>query len=282
MSAVPWPFVIVEQSVVPYAPDRPAGDRVVDLGHFVVVADAGCGFDDHHGSGGDLGTASDARDHRQAALDVVTATFARLDGHTTARVAFDVLSAALGDLRDGAAGALLPGVRVGVWAPARTEIWRVGDLHVRVGGVHHLTPFPPLDDAAAEIRARMLEPTLETSSPGDTDSVGATAGEVLATLLAHRAVFANRDDDHPLAFGILDGSSVPDRFVSVFPVASPTEVVIASNGYLSADGTLALAEADLADVLAGDPLAIRHYRALRRVGPSGSFDDRAWVRLRVG
>lgn len=81
----------------------------------------------------------------------------------------------------------------------------------------------------------------------------------------------------------LDARRVPRRYLDVLELdETVTEVVLASDGYLSPGPTLGDAEDELSASLAADPLRIG-LRASTKAAPAGgnSFDDRTYVRLRV-
>lgn len=101
-------------------------------------------------------------------------------------------------------------------------------------------------------------------------------------ILKAQNVLANTDSANPLGFGVLDGRRVPPRYLEVFDLdESITEVVLASDGYLSAASTLKEAEADLAASLTSDPLRIGEHASTKAVGPgASSYDDRTYIRVR--
>lgn len=105
--------------------------------------------------------------------------------------------------------------------------------------------------------------------------------ELLLPLLSRQDLFANQEEPHPLGYGIINGTPVPDRYVITAAVPPGSEVVLATDGYFSPNGTLAEAEAGIAEVLKTDPLLITRHLGFRPAPPGGSFDDRAWLRLRA-
>ncbi|MDG4795207.1 protein phosphatase 2C domain-containing protein [Micromonospora sp. WMMD1082] len=182
--------------------------------------------------------------------------------------------------------ALAPSAVAAVVVPRRGEIWRVGDVHValrRGAGDWQVYPADKtIDRVVASARAALLHCLL---------AAGASAADLAATdpgramvmpLLRAQGVLANRDDEHPLGHGVLDGRAVPARYVEVIPVPPGVrEVVLASDGYLTPAPTWAAAESELAASLRADPLRIGPNPGTKGLADSYSFDDRTYLRLTV-
>ncbi|MEU7895892.1 hypothetical protein AB0B45_23935 [Nonomuraea sp. NPDC049152] len=188
-----------------------------------------------------------------------------------------------------------------VMLPQQGLVWRVGDVHValarRTNGVepgsegeHEPGPGPhwehhsgdkPLDRVLAGTRAIYLHCLLA----GDGDP-GVLAAEdpgraLILPVLQRQSILANQAG--PYGYGVLDGRPVPEQFIEIFPLKSVDQVVLASDGYLRAEASLALAEHRLATSLAADPLRIHEHPATKAVRPgAASFDDRTYLRLTWG
>jgi hypothetical protein len=181
---------------------------------------------------------------------------------------------------------LAPSAVAAVLMPERRQIWRVGDVHVAIRRGEHWDIHPAvkaIDRVVADARAALL---LCRLAQGDTPgrlAVTDPGRAMVMPLLEAQNVLANLDDDSPLGFGVLDGRRVPGRYLTVLDLdETVTEVVLASDGYLSPGPTLRDAEAELSASLAADPLRIGLH-ASTKAAPDGanSFDDRTYVRLRV-
>lgn len=170
--------------------------------------------------------------------------------------------------------------------PQRRQIWRVGDVHVAIRRGEHWDTHPAekaIDRVVAHARAALL---LCHLAHGDTvDSLTATdpGRAMVMPLLKAQNVLANLDGDSPLGFGVLDGRRVPRHYLEVFDLdETVTEVILASDGYLSPGPTLRDAEAELSTSLAADPLRIGLYASTKSApADANSFDDRTYVRLRL-
>lgn len=173
-----------------------------------------------------------------------------------------------------------------IFAVRARQVWRVGDSHLawRAGGAwtRHVGE-KAVDVAAASARAAYLTCLLEG---------GATVAELAAEdpgramilpILMRQSQLANSDAEHPFAYGVLDGTAVPARFIETFTLPGDVEeVVMASDGYLDPAETLTGAEDELAVSLAGDPLRIGDRPATKGLAPgANSFDDRTYVRLQL-
>lgn len=250
-------------------------DMVADLGKFVVVLDGVTGKDKATFQGMSGG---------RFAAETIMGSLSELPDDIDAYTAVAAVSDALARAATAATSAPLahpPGAQMAVYSPARNEVWRVGDIHVRLGDLALPTPAPPTDAVATAFRAAYLTALLEEGTPVEDLVAKDPSWEILLPLLSRQDVFANRTDPHPLGYGVINGTSVPAHHVEVHSVPRPCEVVLASDGYFSPEGTLADAEKSLAEVLAADPLLIRLYQGFRPAPADGSFDDRAWVRFQT-
>lgn len=81
----------------------------------------------------------------------------------------------------------------------------------------------------------------------------------------------------------INGSSVPDEGIRIERLPEDIEtIVLASDGYPYLNDTLQASERALQEVLHDDPLLFRKYRATKGMHQGWrSFDDRAYVRLRI-
>jgi hypothetical protein len=165
------------------------------------------------------------------------------------------------------------------YVAARREVWRVGDVHVRIGPDTH-PPLGRLDEVMTGARAALLRALLLEGADPQTLATDDPGAALIKPIETREHLFRNRDADDPLAFGAIDGRTVPERFLEVFPVAPGATVILASDGYPVAAATLADAEAYLRADLERDPLRIGRHPGFRARGPV-SFDDRAYIRLRA-
>ncbi|WP_405749409.1 GNAT family N-acetyltransferase [Streptomyces sp. NBC_01411] len=174
-----------------------------------------------------------------------------------------------------------PSAVAAVHAPELDQVWRVGDVHIALRTGDTWTHHPAakaIDDVLAGTRAAYLHCLLAAGHSAN-ELAGADPGRALILpVLEQQGRLANRTC--PYGYGVLDGTNVPTRYIEVFPLAGVEEVVIASDGYLSAAPTLEAAEDALALSLAEDPLRMTTNSGTKGVKPGAqSFDDRTYIRL---
>ncbi len=196
-------------------------------------------------------------------------------------------SAAVADLTE-AVAAIRPshrgpsGAVVAIVSLARREVWRVGDVHVRVGD-RHLAGTKVVDEVGAGYRALVNHAALLGGASIEEIRATDPGLESLGPLLRGQEQFANRSGE--FGYGVVDGTTVPAAHIEVVPVPSgAVDVVLASDGFLSAAPSLAVAEAELDLALAGDPACLgAELRGMgKAVAPGATHpDDRSYVRVRL-
>ena len=200
-------------------------------------------------------------------------------GAPAALGAFSGAPASCGHRRGGHNPANPPDATMGVYSAVRREGWRFDDINLRLGAVCPEPPAQPTDAITTAFRAALLEAYLAGGASQESLMADDPSWSALLPLLARQGVFANLPAPHPLGYGVVNAAIVLAHHRQVYLVPAGTEVVLASDGYLSAEGELAQSEAVLADVLAADLLLIRRYQGFRPAHAGGSFDDRCWVRF---
>ena len=176
-----------------------------------------------------------------------------------------------------------PSAVAAVFLPRRRQLWRVGDIHMAVACDSRWHAYPAekgIDHVVAAARAALVTCHLVQGGTVDDLAVADPGREMMLPLLQRQNALANTDI--PLGFGVLDGRTVPSRFLEVIDLADDvTEIVLATDGYLAPAPTLREAEEELAASLTADPLRIGKHAATKAVTPGAdSFDDRTYVRLR--
>jgi hypothetical protein len=168
-----------------------------------------------------------------------------------------------------------------IYSRARREIWRVGDISVRIGQQAH--PGEKLvDRIAAAYRAALLRTYLLEGHDALALRASDPGREAILPLLRRQDMFENGPAEDPLSYAVLDGSGRCIGRVEVFPVPPRADIVLCSDGYLGPAATLAEAEQRLEDDLMRDPLRIGEFATTKAVGPDAvSFDDRAYIRVRT-
>lgn len=171
---------------------------------------------------------------------------------------------------------------IAIVSVARREIWRVGDCLLRIGD-KEITPRLSIDNHIAAVRACHNATFLIDGWSLNELRAEDPGRNLVLPLLERKYRFRNLDSDQLFGFGAIDGSPVPDRFIEVYAVpSSDCDIVVCTDGYPRALGTLAASEAHLADLLERDPLCIKDFISTKGVKPGDvSFDDRAYIRVRL-
>jgi len=222
------------------------------------------------------------------AAETIAGAVAGLEPTCSAETACETLSTALhqgmAELGiDGEAWGWPAAAQTIIFSAARNEIWRIGDALVAVNG----TPLPecptPVDLPATQYRSAVLWALLAAGHSIDDLTQNDPTWQMLLPLLELQHHHRNsRFTGNPFAYGLLDGRKVESRFIEITRVEPGDEVVFCSDGYLSPAPSLAQAEADLATVLAEEPLLISLHLGFRPVSPGMvSFDDRSYLRFIV-
>jgi hypothetical protein len=106
--------------------------------------------------------------------------------------------------------------------------------------------------------------------------------QALAPLFDAQFALVNHPTD-PLAYGVINGTPVPQRFVEVIPAPpNARSLVLANDGYPEVLPTLRESENLLASNRETGPLLIDHHLSARGI-PRGQewYDDRTYLRLEL-
>lgn len=259
-----------------YSPEQNCEDGIVVTDSHVAVID---GSTDPFGQG--HGTTTPGRQ----AMIAIRRAVSRLPAQATAREMVDLATAHVRESSDGLRGAAAV---IGVYSAARRELWQVGDVCYWWRGLSQTPVAKPVDVAAARFRAAILATRLadgETVNALRTDDVGRSA---ILPLLHRQKRLRNSEPGRvslidEWRYGAVDGEWIPDSYVRVVAVpATVDEIVLHTDGYPRSWPALHDAERDLRERLDEDPLCIGDLCGTKGVRPGNdSFDDRAYVRLRI-
>ncbi|MGW3964957.1 hypothetical protein ACWED2_34420 [Amycolatopsis sp. NPDC005003] len=262
--------MIVESAVVPRTSAAPCADRLILGEHVLGVADGATGKPWDRGPDG------------AALAEAVAGHLAATAADTGARAAVSGTTALVRSLlaEAGAAPGEGSAVTFCVLHRPRREVWRVGEGRVLLDG----TPVPPRptgERVVAEARALVLRRHLADGVPEATllaeDPGRAAVQELLRALTGLR----NRPVPR-YGYGAVDGQDVPDGFVEVIPIPPEVhEVALTTDGYPEPAPDLAESERLLAGRLERDPLMLDPPETKGLRPGANSFDDRAYLRLRL-
>lgn len=270
------PYAVVELSerttyvhewfIAPKSTAHTCEDALVVTEHFAAVVD---------GMSSPLRGKGQAPSGRLYAKTVAQA-IAELEPDVPARVAVDSITHSLRHIQSGHAGP--SGAVAAIYSRARREIWRIGDIHLRIGD-RVVLGEKRVDQATTLFRAAVVATHLAAGEPLDALRDWDSGLAATRPLLERQHHLANRDV--PFGYGVLDGSIVPDCYLEVFPVADATTVVFASDGYLGPALTLECAERELFAAIARDPACINELAAMGKpLRPDAETpDDRTYLRF---
>ena len=173
-----------------------------------------------------------------------------------------------------------------LYSRTRNEVWMVGDCQAIIDGKLYENG-KPYEEKIARKRVELIEQGL---SPAE-------ARKQIEPLLIE-AMLSGQNQNYT----VIDGFPIYRKGVKVValkmkpasssievyfqeqtkPIASPNEVVLASDGYPFLKPTLAASEAALAEQIANDPQNIRSFIATKGIVEGNkSFDDRTYIRFSV-
>ena len=171
-----------------------------------------------------------------------------------------------------------------LYSRTRNEVWMVGDCQAIIDGKLYENG-KPYEEKIARKRVELIEQGL---SPAE-------ARKQIEPLLI-RAMLSGQNQNYTVIDGFpiyregvkvvaLKTKPVSNGIETYFqeqtkPIASPNEVVLASDGYPFLKPTLAASEAALAEQIANDPQNIHSFIATKGIVEGNkSFDDRTYIRF---
>ena len=107
---------------------------------------------------------------------------------------------------------------------------------------------------------------------------------IIQHFITRQTRWQNADPSDPYAFGVIDGSFVPDAFIRTFSIDrhSVNHVILASDGIPKIHATLKESLDHLHTLIAKDPLCIDEMRGTKGINPNASLpDDVSYVRVEI-
>ena len=165
-----------------------------------------------------------------------------------------------------------------VYSNARHELWFVGDCQaLDVTHGMHYEHNKPYEQPIAEIRSARIRLGLLDGKSIEDYRHHDEGRDYILPLLRDYCKYQN------VTYPVVDGFAIPMHTVQVVSLPDSThEVALASDGYPLLAPCLQDSEAQLTELLHNDPLLIHEVKATKGwMKGNKSFDDRAYVRLRV-
>ena len=173
-----------------------------------------------------------------------------------------------------------------LYSRTRNEVWMVGDCQAIIDGKLYENG-KPYEQEIARKRVELIEQGL---SPAEARKqiepllIEAMLSGQNQTYLVIDGFPVYREGVKVVALKMKPASSSIEVYFQeqTKPIASPNEVVLASDGYPFLKSTLAASEASLAEQIANDPQNIRSFIATKGIVEGNkSFDDRTYIRFSV-
>lgn len=263
-------YELLDAVVVPKDPELPCEDAVVLTDSHVVVVDGmTTGFGQNPARQPSAGFV--------AAQCVAEAALA-LAPEATVLEAVQMWTDALADEHRNHSDVLF-GASLVCLSIHRREVWRVGDCHFRVAEKEFYGE-KLVDQANAAYRAAINHGRIASGMALDSLRHEDPGRQATAPLLATQRSLANHDG--PYGYGVLNGISIPHRFIERVAVgAGRVGVTMMSDGYFVFGRDLADAENELAAALSRDPACINELARMAKTWKPGSNgpDDRTYVRV---
>ena len=160
------------------------------------------------------------------------------------------------------------------------KVIRIGDISVGING-HFDIPNKRIDQVAAAARVALLRSRLLAGDSVTILQETDPGRNMILPLLIESKQWRNRDDSL-YGFATIDGRGTPMPMVDIFDIPSGSEIILASDGYVSPQSTLEESERMLQGLLARDPLRLESPPGTKGILPGrASFDDRTYVRVRL-
>lgn len=165
---------------------------------------------------------------------------------------------------------------VAVFSRLRRELWMVGDCQCLINGQLYDNPKPD-EELLATLRAEEVRRQLAAGVTSEQLLTDDTARPTIIPRMLQSMQQQNID------YSVVDGFPIAMQHVRCEVLSfAPFELVLATDGYPFLLPTLAESEAALERQRAEDPLNIGRFKATKAfMKGNNSFDDRAYIRLRV-
>lgn len=166
-----------------------------------------------------------------------------------------------------------------IYSNHQKEVWSIGDCQCIINGEKHLHE-KEIDRILSEQRALVIKEAVKN---------GATVQELLINDVGREAILPRIKEQHKFAntegefgFGVLNGTPVPQKFITTYNVKENDIVILASDGYPVLCHTLEESEQRLAKELFENPLCYNGYKSTKGLNPKNiSFDDRTYIKFKI-
>lgn len=185
-----------------------------------------------------------------------------------------------------------PTASIVIYSKYRNEIWMVGDCQFGIickdtdqtSKLQTFTNPKRIDRILAEWRRDIDKSIIDRGLHTQVEIANNDPGRrIIQPFITQQVRYQNIETEHPLAYGVMDGETIPSRFVRCFQLDSNVEqIILATDGYPVLFPTLQETEDELSRLLSLDPLCLGPLLGTKGVRPgNSSYDDRTYLRLKL-
>ncbi len=179
-------------------------------------------------------------------------------------------------------GAMPPFAAAVVWSRAKKEIWRIGDCHFRIDEKDYIGE-KEVDRVAYSFRCGVVRARLALGLTSiEAERRVAALDQPYRPLVLVQHAFMNLDSDDPMAYGAINGSPIPAKFIEIVDASRARQIVLCSDGFTKPYPSLQEAIRETTKLGEIDPLLVYEYDGSRPFAPGAAwFDDTTYVRFNV-
>lgn len=271
---------VLEQFTIGKSTTIPSEDAIVVTPYYAAVIDGATPKTTFHYPNGETPGARAAR--------LLTVAVENLPTNIDAYTAFGLLNATLTQPEVEAANR--PTASIVIFSRSRNEIWMMGDCQFALlsqgkngeTDLQHFDNPKRIDKILSQWRSDILHSLLNRAICSSEEIASNDMGrKIIQPFITQQVRYQNLPTEHPLAYGVLDGTDVPRRFIQCFPVQPEVkQIILATDGYPKLFGSLQETEEELKRLLKIDPLCIGPLLGTKGVKEGNiSYDDRSYLRI---
>lgn len=172
-----------------------------------------------------------------------------------------------------------------LYSATRREVWMVGDCQFLLPAEHiAVKGYKQIDRLLSEWRRDVNNSLLCRGVMTIEQLLAYDPGrKIIQPHITRQVQYQNRADGHPLAYAMLDGTTIPETFIQIHTLpATCRQLAMGSDGYPELFSSLSLTEQHLARLLQADPLCIGPLLGTKGQKPGNcSYDDRTYLNIEI-
>lgn len=165
-----------------------------------------------------------------------------------------------------------------IYSQYHKEVWRVGDSMFILNDQFHDKQIS-IDSYMSFVRAFYNNILIKQGLLYEELLIKDSGREYIMPLLLNMKKFRNSEDKN-FGYGAIDCGYVLDRYLEVYKVQLPSEIIFCSDGYPKIFKSLYESEKYLEYILSKDPLCINSFLCTKgKMAGQVSYDDRAYIKF---